>query len=66
MQIGLKIWQDFRDHFSQSYRRYHIHRKETAAAHGYGAVENHTQETDDRVNTVDALQSLVFSAIEEK
>ena len=36
MQVGLKTWQAFKDHFAQAYRRYHIHKKTTAAAHGYG------------------------------
>ena len=36
MQVGLKTWQAFKDHFSQAYRRYHIRKKATAAAHGYG------------------------------
>ena len=37
MQVGLKPWQAFKDHFTQAYRRYHIREKATAAAHGYGA-----------------------------
>ena len=37
MQVGLKTWQAFKDHFSQAYRRYQIFKKATAAAHGYGA-----------------------------
>ena len=45
MHWGLKTWQDFKYHFAQSYRRYHIRKKSTAADHGYGASENHTQET---------------------
>ena len=24
MQVGLKTWQAFKDHFAQAYRRYHI------------------------------------------
>ena len=27
MQVGLKTWQAFKDHFAQAYRRYHIHKK---------------------------------------
>ena len=42
IQVGLKIWQAFKDHFIQAYRRYQIRKKATAAAHGYGASENHT------------------------
>ena len=45
IQVGLKTWQDFKDHFSQAYRRYQTRKKASAAAHGYGASENHTQET---------------------
>ena len=37
MQVGLKTWQAFKDHFSQAYRRYYIRKKATEAAHGYGA-----------------------------
>ena len=66
MQIRLKTWQDFKDHFSQAYRRYQIHKKSTAAAHGYVASANHTQETESQVNTVDALQSLACAAMEDK
>ena len=64
MQVGLKTWQDFKDHFAQAYRRYHVRKKATAAAHGYGESENHTQETESQVNTVDALQALAYSAME--
>ena len=45
MQVGLKTWQAFGDHFAQAHRRYQVRKKETAAAHGYGASENHTQDT---------------------
>ena len=55
MQVGLKTWQAFKDHFAQVYRRYQIRKKATAAAHGYEASENHTQETEAQVNTADAL-----------
>ena len=37
MQFGLKTWQDFKDHFTQAYRHYHIRKKATAADQGYGA-----------------------------
>ena len=43
MQVGLKPWQNFMDHFSQTYRHYQIRKKETSAAHGYEESENHTQ-----------------------
>ena len=66
MQVGLKTCQAFRDHLSQAYRRYHIRKKATAAAHGYRTSENHTQGIDSQVNTVDALQSLVCEAMEDK
>ena len=48
---GSKKWSEedksresFKDHFAQAYRRYQIRKKATAAAHGYRASENHTQE----------------------
>ena len=63
MQVGLKIWQAFKDHFAQAYRRYQIRKKSTSAAHGYGASENHTQETEAQVNTADALQALACEAM---
>ena len=66
MQVGLKAWQAFKGHFAQAYRRYHIRKKATSAAHGYGASANHTQETEAQVNTVDALQSFVCTAMEDK
>ena len=66
MQVGLKTWQDFKDHFTQAYRRYQIRKKVTAASHGYGAPENHTQETEAHVNTLDAMQALACAAIEDK
>ena len=66
MQVGLKTWQDFKDHFTQAYRRYHIRKKATAAAHGYVVSANHTQETEAQVNTADALQALAFVAMEYK
>ena len=43
IQVGQKIWQAFKDHFSQAYRLYQIHKNSIAAHHGYGASENHTQ-----------------------
>ena len=49
MQIGLKNWQAFKDYFAQTYRRYQICKKATAASHGYGASANHTQETEVQV-----------------
>ena len=58
MQIGLKTWQDFKDHFAQAYRCYHIHNKATPVSHGYGASENHTQETEAQVKTTDEPQAL--------
>ena len=63
MQVGLKIWQAFKKHLAQSYRRYQIRKKATAAAHGYEASENYTQETEAQVNTVDEPQALIFSSI---
>ena len=66
MQVGLKTWQAFKDHFAQAYRRYHISKKETAAAHGYGASANNTQETEAQVNTVDGMQELACAAMEDK
>ena len=66
MQVGLKIWQAFKDHFTQAYRRYQICKKSTTAAHGYGASENITQETEYQVNTVDALQALACKGMEYK
>ena len=55
MQVGLKIWQDFKDHLAQSYRHYQIRKKAKAVAHGYGESENHAQETEAQVDTSDAL-----------
>ena len=55
MQVGLKTWHDFKDHFTQAYMRYHIRNKSTEADHGYGASANNTQETEAQVKTVDAL-----------
>ena len=66
IQFGLKNWQDFKEHFSQTYRRYQIRKKATAEAHGYGESENNTQETGAQVNTVDVLQSLACAAMEDK
>ena len=66
MQVGLTTWQDFKDHFSQAYRRYQIRKKAIAAAHGYGAPANNTQETESQVNTDDALQALGCAAMEDK
>ena len=66
MQVGLKTQQSFKDHFTQAYRRYQIRNKATAAAHGYEASENHTQDTEAQVNTADTLQSLACTAMEDK
>ena len=66
MQVGLKTYQDFKYHFTQAYRRYQIRKKETAAAHGYGTSENHTQETEAKVKTTDTLQALACAAMEDK
>ena len=38
MQVGLKTWQAFKDHFSQAYRHYQIQNKATETAHGYEAT----------------------------
>ena len=65
IQVGLKKWQTFKYHFTQVYRRYKIRKKETAAAHGYGASENHTHVTEDQVKTADALQALACAAMED-
>ena len=66
MQVGLKTWQAFKYHFTKAYRSYQIRKKATAAAHGYGASENHTQNTESQVNTADALQTLACAAIKDK
>ena len=36
------------------------------AAHGYGASEHHTQETDSQSNTADALEALTCASMEDK
>ena len=61
MQDVLKIWQAFKDHFSQAYRRYQIRNKATAVSHGYVTAANNTHKTEVRVNTEDALQELSYS-----
>ena len=66
MQVGMKTWQAFKDHFAQAYRCYQIRKKKTVAAHEYGASANHTQEIEAQVNTADALQVLACAAMEEK
>ena len=66
MQVELKTWQAFKDHFAQAYRHYQIRKKATAAAHGYGESVNHTHETEAQVNTADALQALACAAMEYK
>ena len=50
----------------KAYRRYNIHNKSTAAAHGYGAAENHAQETYAQMMTRDALRALENATIEDK
>ena len=65
MQVGLKTWHAFKYHFAQAYRRYQICKKETAAAHGYGASANHTQEIEAQVNTADTLQALACVEMED-
>ena len=45
----------FQGPFLQAYRLYHIRKKATAAAHLYGDSENHKQETESKVMTVDIL-----------
>ena len=66
IQVWLKTWHVFKDHFTQAYRRYYISKKSTAAAHGYGASTNNTQESEAQVNTADALQALACAAMEDK
>ena len=66
IHVDLKTWQDFKDHFSQAYRRYHIRKKAIAAVRGYGSSENHTQETYFQVNTTDFLQALACAEMEDK
>ena len=66
MQFGQKTWQAFKDHFSQAYRCYQIRKKVTAAAHGYGASANHTQETEAQGMTADALEAFACAAMEDK
>ena len=46
--------------------RYRIRKKSTAAAHGYGASENHTQETGAQMMTKDATKALENATIEDK
>ena len=66
MKFGLKTLKAFKDHFAQAYRRYQTRKKETAAAHGYGATENYTKEKDEQANTAYTLQSLACAAMEDK
>ena len=63
MQVRQKTWQAFKYHFLKAYRHYQIRKKAIAAAHRYRASENHTQEADDQLNTVDALQTLTWAAM---
>ena len=65
MQVRLKTWQAFKDHFAQAYRCYQIRKKATAAAYGYGASSNHTKDTEDQVNSVDVLQALACATMED-
>ena len=55
IQVRLKTWQAFKDNFKKAYRRYQIRKKSSAGSHWHEASENHTQETEAQVNTVDAL-----------
>ena len=66
MQVRLKDWWAFKDHFAQYYRRYHIRKKKNVAEYGYGASENHTHETDTQVMNVGALQALKIATMEDK
>ena len=66
MKVGLKTWHAFKDHFAQTYRRYQIRKKATSEAHGYGASENHTEETESQFNTADVVQGLACAAMEDK
>ena len=65
MQVGLKDCHIFNDHFSQAYRRYQIFNKATAAAHVYQDSAYHAQEKESQVITVDVVQALPCSALEE-
>ena len=47
----------------QAYMRYQIRKKEAAAAHGYGASENHAHESDSQAMTEDALHALPHATI---
>ena len=64
MQVRLKTWQAFKDHFAQAYRCYQIRKNATAATHWYGALENHTQDTEAQVNTANVLQALASASME--
>ena len=66
MRVGMKTWQDFKDHFTQAYMRYQIHKKATTADHGYEAPANDTQEKESQVKTTDALQALTCAVMEYK
>ena len=66
MQVGLKTWHAFKDHFSQAYRGYNIRKKAISAAHGYEEPASHTHEAESQVNTVDTLQALACAAMEDK
>ena len=55
IMVGQNTCQALKNHFMQAYRWYQIHKKSTAAAHGYGAAANHVQEADYQIVTADAL-----------
>ena len=43
MQVILKTWKVFKDHFAQAYRRYHIRKKATAATQWvWGVIKSYT------------------------
>ena len=65
MQVGQNNWRASRDQFKKTYRSYQISKKWIAAAHGYGATENHANETYARVKTSDALQALANAKTED-
>ena len=63
LNVGLKIWQVFKDNFLQTYRWYQIRKKEIAAVHGYAVSENHSQWKESVVMTVDTLKALASAAM---
>ena len=66
MMVGQNKWQTFKDNFAQAYWHYQIYKIAAAAAHGYGASENHVHETDTQMMTVDALQDLANTTMDDK